>query len=301
MNEAQMESLIRVIDRGSINAAARELFISPPSLHQRLGALEAELGCALLERGPRGVRPTEAGRRMYDACAACLAQLDAARRDIGALRRDGCREVRIGVSWRPSLYACYAIEALHETRPELTVRAVKVTGKNLVDALLDGDIDLFEGPRLAEEPDRLAFRSFGEDVYRCVCGPDSRWAHRDLVGPDELEGATVYAGSDYRTYRSYRSCPQVQRLCAGENFRATPFPTERIVADCMSGAAVVLFTSGRADDLCPPLVHTALDLPPVEVGAYTRADTSEDVRAVIEALRAAGAAATREHGQRGEE
>lgn len=286
MNEAQMESLVRVIDRGSINAAARELFISAPSLHQRLGALEAELGCELLERGPRGVRPTAAGRRLYDACTACLAQLDEARRDIGALRRDGCREVRIGVAWRPSLHAYYAIEALHEARPELAVCAVKVTEKSLVDALLDGDIDLFEGPRLAEAPDRLDFWRFGEDAYRCVCGPDSRWARRDLVGLDELEGATVYAGSDYRTYQSYRSCPRVQRLCAGENFKATPFPTERIVADCMSGAAVVLFTANRADDLCPPLVHTALDLPPVEVGAYTRAGAPEDVCAVVEALRA---------------
>ena len=54
----------------------------------------------------------------------------------------------------------------------------------------------------------------------------------------------------------------------------------------MSGNAVVLFPASRANDLCPPLVHTALAMPPVETGAYTRTTPTEDVLAVIEELRA---------------
>ena len=139
LNEAQMESLVRTIDLGSINAAARELFISPPSLHQRLGTLEAELGCTLLERCPRGVRPTAEGTRMYTACVACLEQLAAARHDIARLRDENAlHEVRIGVTWRPSLHTYYAIEELHASHSNLAVSAVKVTEKPLVSALLGG-------------------------------------------------------------------------------------------------------------------------------------------------------------------
>ena len=100
-----------------------------------------------------------------------------------------------------------------------------------------------------------------------------------------LEGVTVYAGSDYRDYRSYRTCAAVQRLCARDNFKATAFPTERIVADCMSGTAVVLFPSSRANDLCPPLVHVPLDIPLAEFGAYTRERPTEGELVVVEALR----------------
>lgn len=281
-----MESLVRTIDLGSINAAARELFITPPSLHQRLGALEAELGCTLLERRPRGVRPTAEGTRMYAACVACLEQLAAARRDIANLQGKGAfHEVRIGVTWRPSLHTYYAIEELH-SHANLAVSAVKVTEKSPVDALLDGDIDLFESPRLAEDPTGLAFWPFGEDTYHCVCGPESRWASLDLVTLPTLEDVTVYAGSDYRDYRSYRTCTKVQLLCSRSNFKTTVFPTERIVADCMNGTAVVLFPDSRADDLCPPLVHVPLDIPPAEFGAYTREHPTEDELAVVEALRA---------------
>ena len=285
MNEAQMRSLVRAIELGSINAAARDLFVTPPSLHQRIVALEGELGCTLLERDRRGVRPTEEGKRLYAACVACLEHLAAARDDIAAVRRAGSpRRVCIGVAWRPSLRAYYAIESLHELTPELTVSVVKVTDKSLVDALVAGDIDIFESPRFADEPHGLEFWRFEEESYRCVCGPESRWAHRGLVTPDMLDGVAVYAGSDYRAYRSYLDEPSVQRLCAQENFRAEPFPTERIVADCMGGAAVVLFTASRADDLCPPLVHVAFDIPPVETGAYVREQPSDDVLAVVETL-----------------
>lgn len=283
-----MRSLVRVIDSGSINAAARDLFITPPSLHQRLRSLEVEMGCSLLERSHRGVRATPAGARLYEACTACLAELDRARTDIEALgRRQAPRTVRIGVAWRPSLRAYYAIESLHERLPSLSVQAVKVTEKSLTDALADGDIDVFECPRLTESAG-LLYHRFGTDTYRCVCGPESRWARCDSVTLGMLEDATVYAGSDYRTYHSYRACAEVQRFCARENFKATPYPTERIVADCMSCAAVVLFTANRADDLCPPLVHTALDIPPVEIGAYTRPEAADDVLAVVEALRTRG-------------
>lgn len=285
MNEAQMRSLVRAIELGSINTAARDLFVTPPSLHQRIVALEGELGCTLLERDRRGVRPTEEGKRLYAACVACLEHLDAARDDIAVMRRAGSpRRVCIGVAWRPSLRTYYAIESLHELAPELTVSVVKVTDKSLVDALVAGDIDIFESPRLVEEPYDLEFWRFGEESYRCVCGPESRWAHLGLVTSDMLDGAAVYAGSDYRAYRSYLDELSVQRLCAQENFKAESFPTERIVADCMGGAAVVLFTASRADDLCPPLVHAAFDIPPVETGAYVRAQPSDDVLAVVGAL-----------------
>lgn len=225
MNEAQMRSLVRAIELGSINAAARDLFVTPPSLHQRIVALEGELGCTLLERDRRGVRPTEEGKRLYASCVACLEHLDAARDDIAAMRRAGSlRQVCIGVAWRPSLRAYYAIESLHELMPELTVSVVKVTDKSLVDALVAGDIDIFESPRLVDESYGLEFWRFEEESYRCVCGPESRWAHLGLVTPDMLDGAAVYAGSDYRAYRSYLDEPRVQRLAPRRTSRRNPSP-----------------------------------------------------------------------------
>jgi DNA-binding transcriptional LysR family regulator len=50
-----------VVRAGALGAAARELGWTQPAVSQHLRQLEREAGCTLLLRGPRGVRPTEAG------------------------------------------------------------------------------------------------------------------------------------------------------------------------------------------------------------------------------------------------
>lgn len=55
MNIGDIESFLAVVRKGSINAAAEELFTTQPALSRRIAALEAELGCRLIERS-RGVR-----------------------------------------------------------------------------------------------------------------------------------------------------------------------------------------------------------------------------------------------------
>lgn len=51
-----------VASTGSITAAAERLFVSQPVVSRQIRELEARLGLTLLERMPRGVRLTEAGR-----------------------------------------------------------------------------------------------------------------------------------------------------------------------------------------------------------------------------------------------
>lgn len=54
-----------MVDCGSISAAAQKLFVAQPSLSRTINALEKEMGCELLERTSKGVRPTQTGRQMY--------------------------------------------------------------------------------------------------------------------------------------------------------------------------------------------------------------------------------------------
>ena len=53
MQRRQLQYFIEVVDCGSISAAAQ------------INALEKEMGCELLERTSKGVRPTQTGRQMY--------------------------------------------------------------------------------------------------------------------------------------------------------------------------------------------------------------------------------------------
>lgn len=73
---------VRVVETGSIKAAAAEIGADPSSVSRRIAALEARVGATLLHRSTRRSRPTEAGstyyegiRRLADEQAALEAQI----------------------------------------------------------------------------------------------------------------------------------------------------------------------------------------------------------------------------------
>jgi DNA-binding transcriptional LysR family regulator len=61
----RLQAFVAVVDEGSLSAAVSKLHITQPALSARLKLLEESLGCVLLERTGRGVRPTPLGKLVY--------------------------------------------------------------------------------------------------------------------------------------------------------------------------------------------------------------------------------------------
>src|SRR5918998_1828814 len=121
-----------VARRGSFSRAADALSLTQPAVSQQVAALERQLGTRLLERGPGGPTPTDAGALLLahaDAIADRLAQADAQVAELSAADRD---TLRIGSF--PSALASVipaAIARLRELRPEVQVEAVQASGEEL--------------------------------------------------------------------------------------------------------------------------------------------------------------------------
>ena len=56
-----LECLVAIVDQGSLTKAAAVLHMSQPALSHQIAAIERELGTPVIERLPRGIRPTAAG------------------------------------------------------------------------------------------------------------------------------------------------------------------------------------------------------------------------------------------------
>jgi len=56
-----LECLVAIVEQGSLTQAAAVLHISQPALSHQIAAIERELGTPVIERLPRGIRPTAAG------------------------------------------------------------------------------------------------------------------------------------------------------------------------------------------------------------------------------------------------
>ena len=68
----ELRSLCVAADSGTLGRAAMRLGISQPALTKRLQGLEQLAGQRLLERSPRGVSLTPAGRRIYEEAGSLL-------------------------------------------------------------------------------------------------------------------------------------------------------------------------------------------------------------------------------------
>ena len=96
MDFKQLSCFVAAVEEGSISAAARKLFLTQPPVTAQIQALEKELGCPLLLRGARAVRPTEEGRLLYDRAKALLALRQSAEEEIQTRVRQGGGTLRLG-------------------------------------------------------------------------------------------------------------------------------------------------------------------------------------------------------------
>lgn len=66
MDVRHIRYFLEVVREGSISKAAKSLGMTQPPLSTAMASLEKELGVRLLERTPRGIRPTAAGQHLVE-------------------------------------------------------------------------------------------------------------------------------------------------------------------------------------------------------------------------------------------
>eukprot|EP01137_Pigoraptor_chileana_P010350 Opistho-2@59822 len=69
---ALMQTFIRIVEAGSLSAAAVQLNTTQPTISRRLQALEQSLGLRLLQRSTHALSLTEAGARCYERAKALI-------------------------------------------------------------------------------------------------------------------------------------------------------------------------------------------------------------------------------------
>ncbi len=138
-----MRSFVAVADEGNLTRASRRLHASQAAVSGQLKALEEELGVKLFDRSARGMRLTDAGKRLK---ARAEAVLDAARElnmEAGALR-EGVRGVaRVGLNTDASLMRVdRLVSELTRNHPELGLHFQYCDSVYAVGKLRSDELDL---------------------------------------------------------------------------------------------------------------------------------------------------------------
>ena len=82
----------------SITAAAKELFVTQPTVTHCIQKLEEELGCVLFIRGKKGVKLTAEGTTLYKHVAVAYEHITQAEKEINELKMFKKGEIILGAS-----------------------------------------------------------------------------------------------------------------------------------------------------------------------------------------------------------
>src|ERR1700737_3847607 len=78
-----MQIFVRVVEKGSFSAVAKERGIGQPAVSKQISALEDELGTELIHRTSRSIALTEAGGAFYESALDILDGFENATSRIG--------------------------------------------------------------------------------------------------------------------------------------------------------------------------------------------------------------------------
>jgi len=160
--------------------------MSQPALSHQIAAIERELGTPVVERLPRGIRPTAAG---LAAVAEARIALAAADRAVMAGRRVAAGSGgRIRIACAETMTAWVLVPVLRSWRrrfPDVELDLKEYTSANkMLDVLLGGGADVIVGPPPTLTDEHVEV--LGSEEIVVVAGPEHRFSRMDAVPLAEL-------------------------------------------------------------------------------------------------------------------
>ena len=180
---AELRAFCAAVDLGSLGRAARLLSVSQPALSKRLRALEAIAGAQLLERSPRGVRPTPAGNTLYLEARKLLAQAEAVDDLMAGLSDEG-RPIRLAASHTIAEFVLPGPLVEFERRHERHLSVELVIANSIVvrELVVEGRAEFgIAALEQAGVPEGLQALEFCEDEVVVAVPPGHPWAKRRHV------------------------------------------------------------------------------------------------------------------------
>jgi DNA-binding transcriptional LysR family regulator len=190
-----------VAREGSMTAAAAALAYTPSAVSQAIAALEREAGAQLVERGPRGVRVTEAGAVLARHAAALRERLALAEDELGDVK--GVRAGRLRIAAFPSAGSVLvppAIAAFRTAHPGVELTLEEAEPSVAADGLRDGRFEVavvyaydFEE---VMDPAGIELHPLRDDEMLVALPPGHPLAGDERVPMERLAGETWVSSAD---------------------------------------------------------------------------------------------------------
>lgn len=250
---AELRAFCVAVELGSLGRAARLMQISQPALSKRMRELERLVGTPLLQRSPRGVRPTSAGQRLYIEARPLLTEAERLEGVLAELRTEH-GHLRVAASHTIAEYLLPGPLSEYQARlgRRLALELVVANSTVVHDLVIEGraDFGIAASPPAGDRSPLVRQLDLCEDEVVIGISPSHPWAARETIPLSEF----------LRTPMVMRDPSANTRQVVDAVLRERGVSLAAPVAEVGStGAAITAALSGRAPALLSQLAVAAGD------------------------------------------
>ncbi|EOS70740.1 hypothetical protein C818_01338 [Lachnospiraceae bacterium MD308] len=179
MNLKQLEAFVKVVETGSFSKAAKELYLTQPTVSAHISALERELKTRLFIRNTKEVTMSEAGQDLYKYARQMFELECQIAEHFNVQKRDSANHcITIAASTIPAQYLLPDVLMVFKNRyPEEQFKLIETDSSEVVSQIVDGMADVgFTGTVLEKKhcryipfyKDKLSIITPNEEKYQAL-------------------------------------------------------------------------------------------------------------------------------------
>src|ERR1700682_6236565 len=178
-----MQMFVRLVEKGSFSAVAKERGIGQPAVSKQISALENELGAELIHRTSRSFALTEPGRDFYESALRILDDFESATSRIGRGRTAPKGVIRITVP--PTFARLHMVSKLPAFFADYPDIAIEMAASESPTTIIEDGFDL--AIHSGDLPDStLVARRFVQTMIILIATPQYLSGHGVPESPDDL-------------------------------------------------------------------------------------------------------------------
>ena len=201
----QLRYMLEIAKEKNISAAAKNLFLSQPSLSQQIINLEKELSIPLLIRHSKSVSLTDAGEQFIVSAQRIINELDQLSELMHKYSILEKGMLHIGILWIADyLNLCQVLTDYHDLYPGITY-SLKVHGsatllKMLFDRSLNAAFIISSDAELAAQED-LYYKKIANDSYVTVISNQNPLSKKEFLTMEDLRFENIIIPAKESSFR----------------------------------------------------------------------------------------------------
>lgn len=181
----QLRALSSTVQTGTVSGAAKILHVTPPAVSLQLKQFEQLVGLELLERNPKGLKPTAAGQEILDATKSIELLLSNCSDSLDSIKGMTKGTVRVGVISTAKYFAPRALAAFKKLHPEIEMNLQVGNRTETVSALEAFEFDFAIMGRPPKQFD-VERAEIGPHPHILIAPPDHPLAGKRGLKPQNL-------------------------------------------------------------------------------------------------------------------